>query len=75
VARAEVTSVTDRTATARLIAGRLLQPVKSGDLLARILPEEVSTNLSLQVTLPSLPGMPSTQEMRSGGKSKNDDDW
>jgi TolB-like protein len=75
VARAEVTSVTDRTATARLVAGRLPQPIKSGALLARVLPEEVNTNLSLQVTLPTLPGMSAPSETRSGGKSKNDDDW
>jgi len=75
VARAEVTSVTDRTATARLVAGRLPQPIKPGTLLARVLPEEVNTNLSLQVSLPTLPGMSAPSETRGGGKSKNDDDW
>ncbi len=74
VARAEVTSVTDRTATARVVSGRLPQPIKSGSLLARILPEDTSTNLSVQVTLPSLPGLGGS----SGAtkiKSKDDEDW
>ena len=74
VARAEVTSVTDRTATARLVSGSLPQPIKSGGLLARVLPEEIDINLSVQVTLPTPPGLSSPSDARgSGGKSKNDD--
>jgi hypothetical protein len=74
VARAEVTSVTDRTATARLVSGSLPQPIKSGGLLARVLPEEIDINLSVQVTLPTPHGLSSPSDARgSGGKSKNDD--
>ena len=72
VARVEVTGVTDRTASARVVSGRLPQPIKSGALLARVLPEEVSTNLSVQVTLPTLPGMSGSS---GTGKSKDDEDW
>ncbi len=72
VARVEVTGVTDRTAMARVVSGRLPQPIKSGALLARVLPEEVSTNLSVQVTLPTLPGMSGSS---GAGKSKDDEDW
>lgn len=74
VARAEVTSVTDRTATARVVSGRLPQPIKSGALLARILPEDTSTNLSVQVTLPNLPGL-SGSAGAGKTKSKDDEDW
>lgn len=74
VARAEVTSVTDRTATARVVSGRLPQPIKSGALLARVLPEEVNTNLSVQVTLPTLPGM-SGSSGAGKSKAKDDEDW
>lgn len=74
VARAEVTSVTDRTASAKVVSGRVPQPVKSGGLLARVLPEEVTENLNVQVTLPTLPGMSVPADSRSA-KSKNDNDW
>ena len=72
IARAEITSVTDRTATAKVVSGRVPQPIKSGGVLARVLPEEVSGNLNVQVTLPTLPGMTSSPDGR-GAKSKNDD--
>jgi curli biogenesis system outer membrane secretion channel CsgG len=72
IARAEITSVTDRTATAKVVSGRVPQPIKSGGVLARVLPEEVSGNLNVQVTLPTLPGMTSSSDGR-GAKSKNDD--
>jgi hypothetical protein len=74
VARAEVISVTDRTATAKVVSGRLPQPLKAGSVLARVLPEEVSGNVSVQLTMPVLPGMSAPAEGR-GSKSKNDDDW
>ena len=74
IARAEITSVTDRTATAKVVSGRIPQPIKSGGLLARVLAEEVNGNLNVQVTLPTLPGMTSTPDGR-GAKSKNNDDW
>ena len=72
IARAEITSVTDRTATAKVVSGRVPQPIKSGGVLARVLPEEVSGSLNVQVTLPTLPGMTSSPE-GPGAKSKNDD--
>lgn len=74
VARAEIISVTDRTATAKLVSGRIPQPIKSGGVLARVLPEEVSGNLNVQVNLPNLPGMTPSPDGR-GAKPKNDDDW
>jgi hypothetical protein len=74
VARAEVISVTDRTATAKVVSGRLPQPLKAGSVLARVLPEEVSGNVSVQLTMPVLPGMSAPADGR-GSKSKNDDDW
>lgn len=72
IARAEITSVTDRTATAKVVSGRVPQPIKSGGVLARVLPEEVSGSLNVQVTLPTLPGMTSSPD-GPGAKSKNDD--
>jgi hypothetical protein len=72
IAKAEITSVTDRTATAKVVSGRVPQPIKSGGVLARVLPEEVSGNLNVQVTLPTLPGTTSSPDGR-GAKSKNDD--
>ena len=74
VARAEIISVTDRTATAKVVSGRVPQPIKSGGVLARVLPEEVSGNLNVQVNLPNLPGMTPSPDGR-GAKPKNDDDW
>lgn len=72
IARAEITSVTDRTATAKVVSGRVSQPIKSGGVLARVLPEEVSGSLNVQVTLPTLPGTTSSAD-GPGAKSKNDD--
>lgn len=72
IARAEITSVTDRTATAKVVSGRIPQPIKSGGVLARVLPEEVSGSLNVQVTLPTLPGTTSSPD-GPGAKSKNDD--
>ena len=74
VARAEIISVTDRTATAKVVSGRIPQPIKSGGVLARVLPEEVSGSLNVQVNLPHLPGMTPSPDGR-GAKPKNDDDW
>ena len=69
IARAEITSVTDRTATAKVVSGRVPQPIKSGGVLARVLPEEVSGSLNVQVTLPGTTASPDGP----GAKSKNDD--
>jgi hypothetical protein len=74
IARAEIISVTDRTATAKVVSGRIPQPIKSGGVLARVLPEEVSGNLNVQVNLPNLPGMTPSPDGR-GAKPKNDNDW
>ena len=74
LARAEVISVTDRTATARIVSGSLPQPIKSGALLARVLPEEVIPNMGVQVTLPSLQGMAGSSGAGKS-KSKDDEDW
>jgi curli biogenesis system outer membrane secretion channel CsgG len=72
VASVEVTSVTDRTATAKVVSGNLPASVKPGSVLARVLPDEPATALNVQVTLPILPGMNGSQ---GSGKSKDDEDW
>ena len=69
IARAEITSVTDRIATAKVVSGRVPQPIKSGGVLARVLPEEVSGSLNVQVTLPGTTSSPDGPS----AKSKNDD--
>jgi len=75
VARVEVTSVTDRTATARVVAGRLPVPIKPGAMLARVLPDESVAALNVQVMLQVLPGM-SPPVGAAGGKAKKDnEDW
>lgn len=76
IARAEITSVTDRTASARLVSGHLPAAFKPGTLLARVLPEDLTNNLSVQVMLPKLPGMPAPADAPgSASKNKNDNDW
>ena len=73
VGHIEITSVTDRTANAKLLSGRLPSPMKPGSLLARAIAEDPSKLLSAQVSLPSLPGMDGSA---GGGKSKKDgEDW
>ena len=74
IAIVEVTSVTDRTATARLVSGRLPPSIASGSLLARLLPDEPSMDLNVQVTLPTLPGA-SSGNSGAGGAKKDDQDW
>lgn len=74
VARIEIISVTDRTATARVVAGNLPLPVRAGSLLARVLPDEQDAALSVQITLPSLPGIGGSQGSGKS-KSKDDEDW
>lgn len=73
VARAEVITVTDRTATAKVVAGNLPPNVTSGSLLARLLPDEPFTSLAVQVTLPNLPGMSPAGGPAKG--KKDDEDW
>ncbi len=74
IAIVEVTGVSDRTATARLVSGRLPTSVVSGSLLARLLPDEPSASLNVQVTLPTLPGASPTGS-GAGGSKKDDQDW
>ena len=75
IARAEITSVTDRTATAKVVSGRIALPIKTGTMLARVLPEEVSGDLNVQLNLPTLPGMPLPADSRGGGSKAKNDDW
>jgi len=74
MARVEVTSVTDRTATAKVVTGNLPAAVKPGSMLARVLPDEQGTALNVLVSLPTLPGMNGSS---GSGKSKpkDDEDW
>ena len=74
VARIEIISVTDRTATAKVLAGNLPMPVRPGSLLARVLPDEQDAALNVQVTLPSLTGIGGAQGSGKS-KSKDDEDW
>jgi len=68
VGRAEVTQVTDRTATARLTAGSLPTPLVPGKLLARLLPDVPTAPVAVQVSLPG--------QAAGGPKGKKDDeDW
>ncbi len=73
VGRVEITTVTDRTANARLISGRLPPAVKPGTLFARVVPDDPSKPLEVQVNLPTVPGASSPP---GTAKSKKDDeDW
>jgi TolB-like protein len=74
IAIVEVTAVTDRTATARVVSGRLPPSIASGSLLARLMPDEPSMDLNVQVTLPTLPGA-SSGNSGAGGAKKDDQDW
>lgn len=80
VANAEIISVTDRTATARIVSGQLPSPYASGSVLARILPDEPNAPLSVQVNLPQLPGIGGGASANPGANankpsSKGNDDW
>jgi hypothetical protein len=67
--------VTDRTATAKVLSGRIALPIKAGTMLARVLPEEVSGDLNVQLNLPTLPGMTLPADSRGGGSKAKNDDW
>ncbi len=73
IGRIEITAVTDRTANAKLLSGRLPSPMKPGSVLARVIPEDPSRPLTAQVSLSSLPVL---EGAAGGGKSKKEDeDW
>ncbi len=71
VARAEVTSVTDRTATARVVSGKLTAPIKPGALLARLLPDELPA-ATARAGLPTPPALPGAQ---GPGRKSDNEDW
>ena len=76
VARAEVTAVTDRTANARVVAGRVPDGARAGTLVARLVPDDAAPSLAVatQVRLPGAEGTPSPPA--AGGKpAGKDDDW
>jgi len=76
IARAEVSSVTDRTATARVVSGELPATVKPGAIFARVLPDDPSMVLNVHANLPSLSGMSSPGSTGSGkSPEKDDEDW
>jgi len=73
VGRVEITAVTDRTASARLISGRLTTPFKPGSVLARVIPDDPDKLLNVQVKMPQLKGTGGSTGLE---KSKKDDkDW
>ena len=73
VAHAEVISVTDRTAVAKVISGTTPAVSKPGALFARILADAPFGGMAVKVSLPSLNGTGSVSE---GGKvSKDEEDW
>lgn len=76
VARAEVTAVTDRTATARVVAGRLPEAPKPGALLARVVPDDANAPLAVavQVRLPGAEGASAAPGAGSKASGK-DEDW
>lgn len=74
VARVEIASVTDRTATAKIVSGRLPSPFKPGTVLARVLPDEPNATLNAQAMLPTLPAM-SLNSGETKSKAKGDEDW
>lgn len=77
VARVEITSVTDRTSTAKIVSGRLPSPFQSGSVLARVLADVPNAPLQVQVQLPQLPGLGVNAPSPGAGssKSKDSEDW
>lgn len=74
VARVEIASVTDRTATAKIVSGRLPSPFKPGTVLARVLPDEPNATLNAQAMLPTLPAI-SLNSGETKSTAKGDEDW
>jgi hypothetical protein len=79
VARAEVTAVTDRTANARVVTGRVPDGARPGSLLARVVPDDAAASLAVaaQVRLPGSEGAAAALSApAAGGKpAGKDDDW
>ncbi len=77
VARAEVTAVTDRTATAKLVAGRVPEGSKPGALLARLVPDDATGPLTaaVQVRLPNAPGADAPASGGGTRRAGKDEDW
>jgi hypothetical protein len=73
VAQAEVVSVTDRTAVAKIISGNLPSALKPGAFLARVQADIPGASLNVKVSLPSFPSM--SDSNADGKKKKDDDDW
>ena len=77
VARAEVLSVTDRTATARVVGGEMPAVIKAGQFFARVAPEEIFSGVSLGGPLTpktSFGRLPDHGASAAGSREK-DDDW
>lgn len=77
VARAEVLSVTDRTATARVVGGEMPAVIKAGQFFARLAPEDFFSGVSLKGFLSPNSGDGNLSNDRAPnpvGKEK-DDDW
>lgn len=77
VARVEVISVTDRTATARVIEGQMPSVINSGQFFARVAPEEIFSGVSLGGPLTpktSFGRLPDHGASAAGSREK-DDDW
>lgn len=72
VGRAEVISVTDRTASAKVISGSVLGPGKPGSLLARVLPD---SELPTPATGNSSPQANLESQAAPKAKTKDDEDW
>ena len=77
VARAEVVSVTDRTATARVVVGEMPAVIKAGHFFARVAPEEIFSGNDSKGPLASSSsiGGLSDESARALGEKRKDDDW
>lgn len=77
VARAEVVSVTDRTATARVVAGEIPAEIKAGQFFARVAPEEIFSGISVRSPLVPSPSIGSRADEtgRVSGDKRRNDDW
>ena len=75
VARAEVVSVTDRTAAARVVGGEMPEVIKAGQFFARLAPEDV---FSVFGSVDSMISQPTEGALTRKGEMPKDskkDDW